>query len=56
IDDNHFPSHVAWSPKGDSFVVFDTTEFSRHVLPLLFKHKNFQSFVRQLNKYGFSKV
>ncbi|KAK4057088.1 Flocculation suppression protein [Microbotryomycetes sp. JL221] len=47
---------IAWSETGSSFYVFNPTEFARQVLPQFFKHNNFQSFVRQCNMYGFSKV
>lgn len=47
---------VRWTPNGDSFVVLDTNEFTKEILPKHFKHSNFASFVRQLNKYDFHKV
>ncbi|KAH6886734.1 HSF-type DNA-binding-domain-containing protein [Coprinopsis sp. MPI-PUGE-AT-0042] len=47
---------LSWSPKGDFFVVKAVNEFSKTILPRLFNHSNFASFVRQLNKYGFHKV
>lgn len=53
------PSHrniVRWSQTGDSFIVVDTNDFTKNILPQHFKHSNFASFVRQLNKYDFHKI
>lgn len=53
---NEAPAEVAgWSESGDSFLVKDTNAFSE-LLPRFYKHKNFTSFVRQLNFYGFRKL
>lgn len=46
---------IRWSDKGDSFLVLDEDEFARSLIPQLFKHANYASFVRQLNMYGFHK-
>ena len=47
---------IAWVNDGTAFRVSSPSEFSRVVLPTYFKHANWQSFVRQLNMYGFHKV
>ncbi|KAJ3225828.1 hypothetical protein HK099_006126 [Clydaea vesicula] len=46
---------ISWSNDGLSFVIKNSTVFSKVVLPVTFKHSNFVSFVRQLNLYNFHK-
>ncbi|GAB7362052.1 hypothetical protein MBLNU230_g2086t1 [Neophaeotheca triangularis] len=47
---------IRWSDDGRSFIVIDEDEFARTLIPELFKHNNYASFVRQLNMYGFHKT
>jgi len=50
------PDLVGWSENGKSFIVKDQNLFAKRVLPNFFKHQKMNSFVRQLNMYGFKKV
>ncbi|KAK3989680.1 transcription factor prr1 [Cladorrhinum sp. PSN332] len=56
LEDPSYNSVVRWSAEGDSFVVLENEKFTKNILPKHFKHSNFASFVRQLNKYDFHKV
>ena len=55
LDDGKNTDLIRWSDRGDSFVVLDEDEFAKTLIPELFKHNNYASFVRQLNMYGFHK-
>lgn len=55
LDESKNTELIRWSDKGDSFVVLDEDEFAKTLIPELFKHNNYASFVRQLNMYGFHK-
>jgi heat shock transcription factor len=46
---------IRWSDDGNSFIILDEDEFAKSLIPKLFKHNNYASFVRQLNVYGFHK-
>ncbi|KAN0064514.1 Flocculation suppression protein [Thecaphora frezii] len=56
LEDPSIEDMITWGPSGTVFSVANPAEFSRLVLPNWFKHSNWQSFVRQLNMYGFHKV
>ncbi|CAD8195780.1 unnamed protein product [Paramecium pentaurelia] len=46
---------VGWNEDGSGFLVKNVIAFQDQVLPMYFKHRNFASFVRQMNMYGFHK-
>ncbi|CEH16270.1 Heat shock transcription factor [Ceraceosorus bombacis] len=56
LEDRSISDMIDWIPDGTAFSVANPSEFSRLILPNWFKHSNWQSFVRQLNMYGFHKV
>ncbi|KAK6945275.1 Heat shock factor (HSF)-type, DNA-binding [Dillenia turbinata] len=56
VEDPTTDNVISWNAEGTAFVVWQPAEFARDLLPTLFKHSNFSSFVRQLNTYGFRKV
>ena len=41
---------ISWGDNGKLFIVKNLNEFIEKVLPKYFKHNNFASFVRQVNK------
>lgn len=47
---------ISWSDSGDTFIIFDTERFATQVMSKYFKSTKFNSFVRQLNFYGFKKT
>ncbi|KAJ8619686.1 hypothetical protein MRB53_028215 [Persea americana] len=56
VEDPETNDIISWNDQGNTFIVWRPVELARDLIPTLFKHSNFSSFVRQLNTYGFRKV
>jgi len=55
VSDPATDSVVTWNRDGDAIVIFSKQRMASTVLPNYFKTRSFESFVRQLNFYGFRK-
>ena len=55
-DKKNFFKYIHWSRDGKSFIITNSNDFTKNVLPKFFNHQKFSSFVRQLNLYNFHKV
>jgi len=55
LEEEKFEEIVSWTEDGKGFVIKNPGLFTQQILPLYFKHKNYSSFVRQLNMYDFKK-
>ena len=51
VEDPHTNPIVSWSQTRNSFIVWDSHDFSKTLFPKYFKHNNFSSFVHQLKTY-----
>lgn len=55
LNEEKYNDCISWSEDGKSFTIHNLNKFTEKVLPNFFKHKNFSSFHRQLNLYGFTR-
>eukprot|EP00644_Phytophthora_capsici_P002299 jgi/Phyca11/62160/gw1.27.494.1 len=46
---------IRWAEDGMAFQILDKDAMATQILPKYFKNKNFSSFQRQLNYFGFRK-
>ena len=50
------PSIVSWLPHGRAFKIHKPQKFQNEVLPRVYKHTQLNSFLRQINLYGFYRI
>ena len=47
---------IIWLPHGCSWKIVNKSRFVDEIIPKFFKHKNFKSFLRQVNGWGFIRI
>ena len=55
LSDNNYNNIIHWDNDDKRIIVCDVINLCNVVLPKFYKHRNYSSFVRQLNMYGFHK-
>ncbi|KAG7534195.1 Heat shock factor (HSF)-type DNA-binding [Arabidopsis thaliana x Arabidopsis arenosa] len=56
VDDPSTNSIVSWSNNGNSFIIWNESEFCRDVLPIFSHYKEMAPFIRRLGNMGFKKI
>ena len=47
---------ISWNNDGTNIAIFNPSKFSSIILPKICRHNNYETFVRELNMYGFRKI
>lgn len=55
LSDTTYDEIIHWDNDGKKVIICDVINLCNIVLPKFYKHRNYSSFVRQLNMYGFHK-
>jgi hypothetical protein len=56
LENSDYKKVISWGNEDNVIMISDSHYLSNNILPKFYKHSNFPSFVRQLNKYGFKKI
>lgn len=56
LNDNKYKDIIHWDFEGTTFIIEDIDNLCTIVLPKYYIHSNYNSFIRQLNIYGFRKI
>lgn len=56
LNKKQYEKYIKWNRKNKTLIIENIKQFSENVLKKWFNHKDFSSFVRQLNSYNFKKI
>ena len=55
LENPEYKNIISWIDNDKGFIIENVYDFTENILPKYYKHKNYSSFVRQLNMYDFHK-
>ena len=55
LNSNNYNKTISWDEEGKKIIISDVVKLCKDILPKFYKHRNYSSFIRQLNLYGFHK-
>ena len=56
LDQDEHPSVVSWCLDSQNFIVYNRKKFQDELMPQYFQSSSWQSFLKQLNVYGFRRA
>ena len=56
LESDEHPSIISWCLNVDSFIIYDIKKFQNEVIPKYFKSLKWETFLKQLNLYGFKNM
>ena len=56
LNNKAYEKYIKWNKKNNTLIIENIKQFSEKVLINWYKHKDFSSFVRQLNSYNFKRI
>ena len=56
LEQDEYPSIISWCLDSDNFIIYNRAKFQDELMPEYFQSSNWQSFLKQLNIYGFRRA
>ena len=56
LEQDEYPSIISWCLDSDNFIFYNRGKFQDEVMPQYFQSSSWQSFLKQLNVYGFRRA